>query len=100
MNTDLFMPPVGELRPIPDNRRDSYYEKYKTLGAFQKHQYDLDICVLYRQVDDLKSRYKKIGDHKFNVFLNNIKENVSYDFKKMKLDCMSSNQSGQMLINS
>lgn len=86
MIPELFEPPLGDFRTIPDMEKETYYIKYRELGPFQKHKYDLDICVLYRQVVDMKGRYDKIGHSNYAVFLENIKENVGHDLKALQLD--------------
>ena len=59
MTPDLFIPPVGPIKGIPQSKTKVYNDKYKEIGPFKRHQYDMDICTLYRQVEELYQRGEK-----------------------------------------
>ena len=83
---ELFIPPVGFIRNIPENKREDYIKKYKSLGPFYKHEYDIDICMLYRQMEDLKTRYKDFGGASFEKYVAQIKDGVNFFLKQQNLD--------------
>ena len=83
---NLFIPPLGLPRPIPTEKQAEYYGKYKALGPFTRHEYDMDICTIYRQMDDLKATYKTFNNAPFENYVAQIKINVSLNLKEMKLD--------------
>lgn len=83
---DLFIPPVGYFRDISENKREEYIKKYKSLGAFYYQEYDLDICTIYRQMDDLKSRYKDFAGAPFEKYVEQIKEGAKYFLEMQNLD--------------
>lgn len=84
---NLFVPPVGFIRSLPENKRDEYIKKYQALGPITKHEYDLDICVLSRQMSDLLSRYKKkYNGFDFHQYEKQIRDSVASDLQKMGLD--------------
>lgn len=86
LTNELFTPPMGFPRPIPVEKQADYHAKIKALGPFSRHEYDMDICVLYRQMDDLKLRYKKFNDAPFERYVEQIKTNVSLYLKSQKLE--------------
>ncbi len=83
---ELFTPPVGFIRPIPSDKHEQYRLKYTELGPFSFHQYDLDICKIYRQVDDLKARYKNFNGAPFVNYVTQIKEDVKFILNEKELD--------------
>lgn len=83
---ELFTPPIGFIRPVPEDKQEEYRLKFKELGPFSFHQYDLDICKIYRQVDDLKDRYKHFAGAPFVNYVTQIKEGVKLILKERKLD--------------
>lgn len=83
---EAFTPPVGFIRSIPSEKAGEYREKYKALGPFYRKEYDLDICTLYRQMDDLRSRYKNFGGQTFEKYVEQIKNGVALFLKQQDLD--------------
>jgi hypothetical protein len=78
--------PEGFIRPIPDDKREDYAIKFKEMGPFTKRVYDLDICVLYRQMDDLRQRNATHQGIDLTQYVEQIKIGVSLDLTKVKLD--------------
>jgi len=83
---ELFIPPAGLIRNIPIEKMDEYREKYSKLGPFTRHEYDLDACTMYRQLEDLKGRYTHIGGLPFDNYLEQIKNYVGLALQEAKLD--------------
>lgn len=83
---ELFTPPVGFIRPIPNDKHEQYRLKYTELGPFSFHQYDLDICKIYRQVDELKERYRNFNGAPFLNYVKQIKNGVELILEERKLD--------------
>ncbi len=83
---ELFTPTVGSIRPLAEDKREAYISKFKELGPFSFHQYDLDICKIYRQVDDLKARYKNFNGAPFVNYVSQIKDDVKFILNERKLD--------------
>lgn len=86
LTNELFTPPMGLPRPIASEKQADYHAKIKALGPFSRHEYDMDICVLYRQMDDLKLRYRKFNDAPFERYVEQIKDNVTLYLKSQKLE--------------
>jgi hypothetical protein len=86
MRSEIFVPPVGDFRLIPESKRADYIKKYQELGPFTKHQYDMDICKLYRQMEDLKPHYKKINGISYEDYLKDIKAILVNDLNRLNLD--------------
>lgn len=83
---DLFIPPDGLIRIPPPDKLEAYAKKSNSIGSFSRHVYDLDICTLYRQMDDLNGRYEEFGDRPYGNYVQQIRENVKYDLSRYKLD--------------
>lgn len=86
MIQELFTPPTGMIKSIPANKQEDYRKKYAALGPFTKHEYDMDICVMYRQMDELKSRYKDFNGAPFENYVTQIRDNMGMTLGDMKLD--------------
>jgi hypothetical protein len=82
----LFIPTAGSIRPIPERKQKEYQLKYRELGPFTFHPYDIDICKLYRQVDDLKTRYKFFGGLPYKRYVEQIKDGVRLILKDREKD--------------
>lgn len=84
---NLFIPPVGFVRSLPPKNREENIIKFKALGPIKKHEYDLDICLLSRQMNDLLSRYKKkYNGFDYNDYEKQIRTSVAYDLQQMGFD--------------
>lgn len=83
---ELFIPPDGLIRTPPPDKAEEYTRKSNSIGSFTRDVYDLDICTLYRQMDDLKGRYKEFAGRPYVNYLNQMRENVKYDLARFKLD--------------
>ena len=86
MRPELFIPPVGFIRTPAQEKREQYSIKSNSIGAFRRHEYDLDICTLYRQMDDLKGDYEFYGGHSYSNYVQQIRENVTYELSMLKMD--------------
>lgn len=86
LRPESFIPPEGHPRtPAPDQIQDCI-KKAKEIGAFSRHMYDLDICTLYRQMDDLRGRYKYYAGHKYADYVKQIRDLVGFELKNIDLD--------------
>ncbi len=83
---NLFEAPTGAIRNIPLVMGPEYRLRYSQVGAFRRHEYDLDICTIYRQMDDLKTNYKDFAGKPYAEYVQQIKENVLRDLERLKLD--------------
>ena len=83
---NLFEAPIGAVRRIPIIMGPEYRKRYSQVGSFRRHEYDLDICTLYRQMDDLKTRYTDFAGKPYAEYVKQIKDNVLYDLGRLKLD--------------
>lgn len=83
---NLFEAPTGAIRNIPIVMGPEYRLRYSQVGAFRRHEYDLDICTIYRQMDDLKTNYKDFAGKPYTEYVQQIKENVLRDLERLRLD--------------
>ncbi|MFN8298369.1 MAG: hypothetical protein U0T75_04620 [Chitinophagales bacterium] len=83
---NLFEAPKGAIRSIPLITGPDYRLRYSQVGAFRRHEYDLDICTIYRQMDDLKVKYQDFAGKPYVEYVQQIKENVLGDLERLKLD--------------
>lgn len=83
---NLFEAPTGAIRNIPSIREPEFRLRYSQIGAFRRHEYDLDICTIYRQMDDLKVQYQVFAGKPYAAYVQQIKENVLRDLERLKLD--------------
>lgn len=82
----LFIPPDGLIRPMPPEKRAAYVEKSKAIGSFSRHVYDMDICTLYRQMDDLKGKYKEFAGAPYANYVEHMRENVKQELGLLNMD--------------
>ncbi len=71
---------------MPPEKIVAYAEKSKAIGSFLWHAYDIDICTLYRQMDDLKGKYKLFAGVPYVNYLNHMRENVKRELGLLKMD--------------
>ncbi len=83
---ELFIPPDGMIRAMPPEKRAVYIEKSKAIGSFSRHIYDMDICTLYRQMDDLKGKYKEFAGAPYPVYVKHMRENVKIELGLLNMD--------------
>ena len=83
---ELFIPPDGLIRTPPPDKVKLYAKKFDAIGSFSRHAYDLDICTLYRQMEDLKERYHEFAGRPFQEYLRQVKDAIDYDLSFSKLD--------------
>lgn len=83
---NLFIPPPGSVRNISMIMGPEYAKRYRELGSFRRHEYDLDICTLYRQMDDLKERYTDFAGKPYEEYVKQIRGSVLIDLERLKLD--------------
>lgn len=83
---ELFIPPDGMIRNMPLEKRALYAEKSKAIGFFFRHSYDMDICTLYRQMDDLKGKYKEFAGAPYSNYVDQMRENVKHELSLLKMD--------------
>lgn len=86
MEPNLFVPPAGHIRNLPKNKLQEYSQKIKSLGPFRRHIYDMDICVLYRQMDDLQTSYDTFAGRPYSSYVNHFRESAEYILKSLNLD--------------
>ncbi len=83
---ELFIPPEGLIRTPPPEKALDYSRKSNSIGFFSRHLYDLDICTLYRQMDDLKDRYEEFTGRPYADYLKQMRDNVKYQLDNLKMD--------------
>jgi hypothetical protein len=83
---EMFIPPIGFIRTPAPEKAEKYRLKSNSIGSFTRHLYDLDICTVYRQMDDLKGNYEYYGGFKYADYVKQLRESVSYDMSRSSLD--------------
>ncbi len=83
---EIFIPPDGLIRTPPVDKAEEYARKSNSIGSFSRDVYDLDICTLYRQMDDLKERYPEFAGRPFTEYLQQMRDNVKRELSDFKMD--------------
>ncbi|MBK8659616.1 MAG: hypothetical protein IPN22_12280 [Bacteroidetes bacterium] len=83
---EIFIPPDGFIRTPPVDKAEKYARKSNSIGSFSRDVYDLDICTLYRQMDDLKERYPEFAGRPFTEYLQQMRDNVKRELSDFKMD--------------
>lgn len=74
--------PLGLTKPLPQSKIAEYRAISERLKPFQKHVYDIDICVLVRQMEELASK----GNEETRAYHNQIRQSAALDLKKEDLN--------------